>query len=145
MKEAIWQERPDKWWNGWMLHHDTVPCHTSLSIHQFLKSRTFLCYHNQPTVLTYHHVTFSCSPHSKKWWKRSNFTRLKTSFPSHTICGWFQKKTYRNVSNSGRSTGTSVCVPEGSTLKEINDKTGIRSFTKLFDLALHCHVKGWNM
>jgi hypothetical protein len=40
-------------------------------------------------------------------------TWLKTSFPTwHTICWWFQKKTFTYGSNSDRSAGTSLCVPE---------------------------------
>jgi hypothetical protein len=73
-----------------------------------------------PTPPTWLHVIFSYSPSWKSRWKQPDFNQEKT------LCGtrrpsWtpFQKKRSRSVSNSGGTTGKSVCITKWTTLKEI--------------------------
>ena len=36
LSNAIQHSRPEKWGNNWILHHENTPCHTSLTVQQFL-------------------------------------------------------------------------------------------------------------
>jgi hypothetical protein len=64
------------------------------------------------------------------------FDSIEDIVSNMSALGGFQKKTSRNISNSGRNTGTSVCVFWRGVLRGINDKVGFQSFTKLvFDQA----------
>jgi hypothetical protein len=44
----------------------------------FWQIKTFSCYCNQPTLLTYHHMISGCSPESRIQWKGSNLTQINT-------------------------------------------------------------------
>ena len=37
--------------NNWMLHHDNAPCHTAISVIEFLAKITFLLFHSPHTPL----------------------------------------------------------------------------------------------
>jgi len=40
------RKRPEKWANGFILHHDNAPCHTSLLVWQFLSNKNItVCPH----------------------------------------------------------------------------------------------------
>ena len=40
------RKRPEKWANGFILHHDNAPCHTSLLVRQFLSNKNItVCPH----------------------------------------------------------------------------------------------------
>jgi hypothetical protein len=39
LRNDVLRKRPQKWVNGFVMHHDNVPCHTSLLIHQFLSDK----------------------------------------------------------------------------------------------------------
>jgi histone-lysine N-methyltransferase SETMAR len=46
LQNKVRRKRPQKWANGFVLHHDNAPCHTSLLIHQFLSDKNFtVCPH----------------------------------------------------------------------------------------------------
>ena len=64
LREAVRRKRPERWRNGWLFHHDNVPCHTTLSI------RTFLVDKNIPFV-----SILLAIPQSET----NYFTRSKTS------------------------------------------------------------------
>jgi hypothetical protein len=45
----MWRrKRPEKWKNGFVLHHDNAPCHTSLVIPQFLANKNITVYPHLP-------------------------------------------------------------------------------------------------
>ena len=37
--------------DNWMLHHDNTPCHTAISVIEFLAKRVFLLFHSPHTPL----------------------------------------------------------------------------------------------
>jgi len=42
----VHRKRPEKWANGFILHHDNAPCHTSLLVQQFLSNKNItVCPH----------------------------------------------------------------------------------------------------
>lgn len=48
LREAIRQKRPEKWKNGWLLHHDNAPSHTSFKILNFLARHNITCVNHPP-------------------------------------------------------------------------------------------------
>jgi len=38
LRNDVRRKRPEKWANGFVLHHDNAPCHTSLLVQQFLSN-----------------------------------------------------------------------------------------------------------
>jgi len=53
----------------WMLHHDNVPCHTAVSINEFLAEKTFLRFLSPPIRQMSVSVTSFYSSGSKTTWK----------------------------------------------------------------------------
>jgi hypothetical protein len=96
----------------------------------YWRVKTFPNY-KYPNLLTYYCVASGCSSNSKKQWKQSHMTQLKTSFPMwHTIHRWLQKKTSRDISNTaGAPEQACVCV-HAHALKR-NNEIGMQSFNKL--------------
>jgi len=46
LRNDVRRKRPEKWANGFILHHDNPPCHTSLLVRQFLSNKNItLCPH----------------------------------------------------------------------------------------------------
>ena len=39
LRNDLRRKRPEKWANGFILHHDNAPCHTSLLVWQFLSNK----------------------------------------------------------------------------------------------------------
>jgi len=39
LRNDVRRKRPEKWANGFTLHHDNAPCHTSLLVRQFLSNK----------------------------------------------------------------------------------------------------------
>jgi len=39
LRKDVRRKRPEKWANGFILHHDNAPCHTSLLVRQFLSNK----------------------------------------------------------------------------------------------------------
>ena len=39
LRNDVRRKRPEKWANGFILHHDNAPCHTSLLVRQFLSNK----------------------------------------------------------------------------------------------------------
>jgi len=40
LRKDVRRKRPEKWANGFILHHDNAPFHTSLLVRQFLSNKT---------------------------------------------------------------------------------------------------------
>jgi hypothetical protein len=138
LREAVWQKTPEKWRNRWLLHDNITPCHTSQSICEFLTGNKDSCVTTTSLLSTLSLCDFGCSPVQRNSEREAIWHNWRHHFQHDMIiCGWFQKKISRNVSSSERSIGTSVCMPEGSILKRINDEIGIQSFTKFFDQTLY--------
>jgi len=46
LRKDVHRKRPEKWTNGFILHHDNAPCHTSLLVRQFLSNKNItVCPH----------------------------------------------------------------------------------------------------
>jgi len=43
LRNNVRRKRPEKWANGFILHHDNAPCHTSLLVWQFLSNKLLRC------------------------------------------------------------------------------------------------------
>ena len=39
LRDSIRRKRQRKWENGWFLHHDNAPCHSSFAVRQFLTDK----------------------------------------------------------------------------------------------------------
>jgi len=39
LRGSIRRKRPEKWENGWFLHHDNAPCRTSFAVRQYLADK----------------------------------------------------------------------------------------------------------
>jgi len=42
LRNDVHRKRPEKWANSFILHHDNVPCHTSLQVRQFLSNKNIM-------------------------------------------------------------------------------------------------------
>jgi histone-lysine N-methyltransferase SETMAR len=45
LRNDVHRKRPQKWANGFVLHHDNATCHTSLLIHQLSDKKITACPH----------------------------------------------------------------------------------------------------
>jgi len=46
LRNDVCKKRPEKWANGFILHHDNAPCHTKLLVRQFLSKKNItVCPH----------------------------------------------------------------------------------------------------
>ena len=43
LRNDVHRKQPEKWANGFILHHDNDPCHTSLPVRQFLSNKNITC------------------------------------------------------------------------------------------------------
>ena len=48
LRKDVRRKRPEKWANGFILHHDNAPCHTSLLVRQFLSNKNITVCPHQP-------------------------------------------------------------------------------------------------
>jgi len=47
IRKDVHRKRPEKWANGFILHHDNAPCHTLLLVRQFLSNKNItVCPHS---------------------------------------------------------------------------------------------------
>jgi hypothetical protein len=60
--DNVRRRRPQKWKDGWILHHDNAPSHTAMAVQQFLAEKKITLMQQPPyTPPTLHHVTSGCS------------------------------------------------------------------------------------
>jgi transposase len=55
------QRQPQKWKDGWILHHDNALSHTAMAVQQFLAEKKITLMPQPPYSPTLHHVTSGCS------------------------------------------------------------------------------------
>lgn len=48
LRESIRRKRPEKWRNGWLLHHDNAPSHTSLLVQEFMAGKNIAAVPHPP-------------------------------------------------------------------------------------------------
>jgi len=48
LRNDVRRKRPEKWANGFILHHDNAPCHTSLLVRQFLSNKNITMWPHPP-------------------------------------------------------------------------------------------------
>ena len=48
LRKAVTRKRPEKWRNGWLLHDDNVPSHTSLLVRQVLTGKNLAAIRQPP-------------------------------------------------------------------------------------------------
>jgi len=64
LRNDVHRKRPEKWANGFILHHDNAPCHTSLLVRRFL-SKILRHVLNHLIHRIWHRATSGSSPKSK--------------------------------------------------------------------------------
>jgi len=64
LRNVVRRKRPEKWANGFILHHDNTLCHTSLLVWHFLL-KILWCVLIHLIHEIWHHVTSGSSPKSK--------------------------------------------------------------------------------
>ena len=64
LRNDVRRKRPENWANGFILHHDNAPCHTSLLVRQFL-SKILRCVLIHLIHQTWHRATSGSSSKSK--------------------------------------------------------------------------------
>lgn len=119
MSCKVWERLPDEGGgqNSWM-HHNNVPCYTLFSICQFLMGKNIPMLpqpvYSRSVIMWF--LAVHLIQRNDKTGSYNTMTEDITLFPTwHAVCRWFQKKTFRDVLNSGRNNGTSVYVLKGST------------------------------
>jgi hypothetical protein len=106
LRENVRRKSPQLWRNNsWFLHHDNVPVHASLLIHDFLANKNATVF-PQPLDLAPADRT-TISDDSRDCGKSAN---------SHAQS---QKWCTSTVSRSGNGVGSGASMQEGSTLKAI--------------------------
>jgi transposase len=48
LREAVRRKRAEKWRNGWLLHHDNAPSHTSLLVQQLMAGKNLAAVRHPP-------------------------------------------------------------------------------------------------
>jgi hypothetical protein len=62
LRENVRRRRPQKWKDGWILHHDNAPSHMAMAVQQFLAEKKITLMPQPPyTPPTLHCVTSGCS------------------------------------------------------------------------------------
>jgi len=51
LRSDVCRKQPEKWANGFILHHDNAPCHTSLLVWQFLSNKNITVFSHPPYSL----------------------------------------------------------------------------------------------
>jgi len=65
LRKDVRRKQPEKWANGFIIHNENAPCHTSLPVRKFLSNKNItVCPH--PLIRRiWHRATFGSSPKSK--------------------------------------------------------------------------------
>ena len=107
-KNDVRRKRHEKWANGFILHLNNAPCHTSLLLWQFL-SKILRCVLIHLIHRIWHRATSGSSPKSKWPWKVNVLNRFRTSRqPRQRNWRHSRKRTSRTASESGKNDGISV-------------------------------------
>ena len=103
LRNDMRRKRPEKWANGFILHHENAPCHTSLHVWQFLSNKNI-------TVCP--HPPYSCDfwlfPKVKMTMKGKRFESIQDIETATTAQLKTRKRTSRTGSESGKNDGKCV-------------------------------------
>ncbi len=76
LREAIRKKRREKWQNGWLLHHDNAPSHTSFKVTNFLVRHGISCVSQPPYSPDLAPADFWIFPKLKSRLKGERFTSI---------------------------------------------------------------------
>jgi hypothetical protein len=128
LRENVRRRRPQKWKDGWILHHDNAPSHTAMAVQQFLAVKEN---HTHAAAFLYSPGLAPCDfwlfPKLKKGLRSRRFA-TSDDIKENAEAGLraIKKTILKNVSKLGKSNGASFIV----------------KFRELFEctsyLAYHC-------
>jgi hypothetical protein len=118
LRDAVRQKWPHKW--SWLLHHDNAPCHTALSVREFLGKHSIPVVPHLPYSLDFAPCDFFLFPRLKSTLKGKRFQdvaeiQLNTTRQLQAI----PKQAYQTYIEKGRIAVIAAYNLEGRTLKEI--------------------------
>jgi len=119
LRKTVHRVRPEIV-DTWMLHHDNAPCHTAISVNEFLAKKIFQWLRSHHTRLIWARVTSYFSQNSNSTSKIVILELWTTSKRSwQTSWGQFYTKTSSTANGSESNVSGSVWLPKGTTLKGI--------------------------
>ena len=127
LRNNVCRKQPEKWANGFILHHDNALCHTSLLVRQFLSNKNItVCPHPSysPDLAP---CNFWLFPKVKMTMKGKHFQSIQDIEAATTAqLKRLTKQDFRTASESGKNDGITVFKARASILRGIN---GNVSFT----------------
>jgi len=134
LRNDVHRKRPEKWANGFILHHDNTPCHTLLLVWQFLSNKNIMVCPHPPYSPYLAPCNFWLFPKIKITMKGKCFESIHDIEAAMTAQRHSRKRTSRTASESGKNDGISVFKARGSILMGIN---GNVSFTVIIYFYLN--------
>jgi len=119
LRLGVSRKRPQKWVAGaWALHHDNAPAHTAHSIQEFLASHGIPVVQQPPYSPDMTPCDFWLFPQLKTVMKGKRFEDIDAIKKNATsTLNTIPKDSFKNVSSSGRTAGSSVSAHKESILK----------------------------
>jgi len=115
LRNDVRRKRPEKWVNGFVLHHDNAPCHTSLLVRHFLANKNITVCPQPPYSPDLAPTDFWLFPKVKMTMKGKCFEWIQDVEVATTA--QLRKMTSRTASESGKKEGISVFEARGSILR----------------------------
>jgi len=140
LREDVRRKRSEKWANGFILHHDNAPCHTSLLVRHFLSNKNITVYLHPPYSPDLAPCDFWLFPKVKMTLKDKRFESIQDIEAATTMQLKTRKRTTITTSENGKNDWISVFEARGSILRGIN---GNVSFTVTF-FYLNIHRIFWS-
>ena len=137
LRNDVRRKRPEKWTNGFILHHDNVRCHTSLLVWQFLSNKTFTACPHPPYSPDLAPCDFWLLPKVKMAMKGKRFESIQDIELATRAQQKTRKGTSRTASKSGKNDWISVFEMRGSILRGI---FGNVSFTVIIFFNLNINL-----
>jgi len=109
LRKDVRRKRPENWADGFILHHDNAPCHTSLLVRQFLSNKNITVCPHPPQSPDLEPCDFSLFPKVKITMKGKRFESIQDIEAATTAqLKTLMKRTSRTASASGKNDGISV-------------------------------------
>jgi len=106
LRNDLRRKRPEKWTNGFILHHDNAPCHTSLLVRQFLSNKNITACPHPPYSLDRAPCDFWLFPEVKMTMKSKSFESIQDNEAATTAqLKTLTKEDFRTASESGKNDG----------------------------------------
>jgi len=135
LRNYVRRKRPEKWANGFILHHDNAPCHTPLLVWQFLSNKNITVCRHPPYSPDLAPCDFWLFPKVKMTLKGKGFESIQDIEAATTAqLKTFTKEDFQNCFRKWQERWDKCVRSGGSTLRGIN---GNVSFTVIFFLFKH--------